>query len=423
MKGWLIDLEEFVLVDQLDEVKRNMIQFNNDLKENEEMRRRFFSHFRQWCYIREIDMFAPSKFIGYKDMNASRYNNKNGAGADVKKTEVVLRKWFVKKEIPSLFEKLQERIGLYGRIKESSKIHILKTEESYFNSLLDEPRQVFDVTQGSGELLTKLLNLIPALESVNRSREYNLYNDSFRDRVVYKYLFHSRTHRWLDEHILGLNSDESRGYQAMGILHFIGLKDKHKGIFKDLGIQEAIQLLEMQNFDFNLVIKSLQRYQQQDTAKRDIEEGFSAGEYIELESNVTAAPKQIEITETEKERVIKSRIGQSKFKKALLGIEKKCRLCGVSDERFLVASHIKPWSQSNYQERLDVNNGLLLCPNHDTLFDKGYISFDDDGTIMISNGLDDATKVFLNVNESMNIRMNESTKEYMKWHWKNIYNS
>lgn len=130
-----------------------------------------------------------------------------------------------------------------------------------------------------------------------------------------------------------------------------------------------------------------------------------------------------EITETEKEQVIKSRIGQSAFKKALLAIDKKCRLCGVSDERFLVGSHIKPWSQSNNQERLDVNNGLLLCPNHDALFDKGYISFDEDGTILISDSLDEVTKVFLNINETMNISMNEDQQQYMKWHRGNIFKS
>ncbi|MED1085495.1 HNH endonuclease [Bacillus toyonensis] len=128
-----------------------------------------------------------------------------------------------------------------------------------------------------------------------------------------------------------------------------------------------------------------------------------------------------EITETEKEQVIKSRIGQSTFKRNLLAIEKKCRLCGVSGERFLVASHIKPWSQSNNQERLDVNNGLLLCPNHDALFDKGYISFDEDGTILISMSLDTITKVFLNVNESIRLEMNESQRQYMKWHRENMF--
>ncbi|MFJ8264774.1 HNH endonuclease [Peribacillus asahii] len=262
---------------------------------------------------------------------------------------------------------------------------------------------------------------IPVLDPVNRSREYQIYDNSIRDRIVYEYLFHSRTHRWLDEHIIGLNPDESRGYQAMGILHFIGLKDKHKGIFKDLGIQEAIQLLEMQDFDLSLVIQSLQRYQQQDRGDRDVEEGSSVSEYIELESIVIAASEQIEVSETEKEQVIKSRIGQSTFKKALLDIEKKCRLCGVTDERFLIASHIKPWSQSNNQERLEVNNGLLLCPNHDSVFDKGYISFADDGLILISDSLDEATKVFLNINEIMNIRVNESQRQYMKWHRENLF--
>ncbi|MDG4850807.1 HNH endonuclease [Peribacillus frigoritolerans] len=129
----------------------------------------------------------------------------------------------------------------------------------------------------------------------------------------------------------------------------------------------------------------------------------------------------IVLDKTEKESVVKARIGQSIFKKALLAVEKKCRLCGVSDERFLVASHIKPWSQSKSQERLDFNNGLLLCPNHDALFDKGYISFDDDGTILISDGLDTETNVFLNINENMYIDINEGQRMYMKWHKENIF--
>ncbi|WP_312471234.1 HNH endonuclease [Neobacillus sp.] len=140
----------------------------------------------------------------------------------------------------------------------------------------------------------------------------------------------------------------------------------------------------------------------------------------ELELNDMGNLTNTEITETEKEQIIKSRIGQSAFKMSLLAIEKKCRLCGVHDERFLVASHIKPWSQSNSRERLDVNNGLLLCPNHDALFDKGYISFDDGGKVMISDSLEEATKVFLNINETMNIWMNEGQQHYMQWHRNNV---
>ncbi|WP_374720775.1 HNH endonuclease [Peribacillus tepidiphilus] len=77
---------------------------------------------------------------------------------------------------------------------------------------------------------------------------------------------------------------------------------------------------------------------------------------------------------------------------------------------------MKQWSQSNHQERLDSNSGLLLCPNYDALFDKGYISFKDDGTILISSSLDDTSKLFLNINDKLKIRMNEIQQQYMKWH-------
>jgi len=124
----------------------------------------------------------------------------------------------------------------------------------------------------------------------------------------------------------------------------------------------------------------------------------------------------ITLEKTEKETIIKSRIGQSALKKALLTIEKKCRLCGVRDERFLIASHIKPWSESNNQERLDVNNGLLLCPNHDALFDKRYISFDETGKVMVKKSLDAATKIFLNISDNMRINLDERQQIYMEWH-------
>ncbi|MFJ3386379.1 HNH endonuclease [Lysinibacillus sp. NPDC086135] len=121
-------MSEFLLIEDLREVKQNMIQFNKDIKENEEMRRRFFSHFRQWYYIKELDIFAPSKYIGYKNMNAYKYNNKDSKGADGRKTEAILRKWFEKKDMPELLEELQERMNEYGKVKINSEIHILKEE-------------------------------------------------------------------------------------------------------------------------------------------------------------------------------------------------------------------------------------------------------------------------------------------------------
>ncbi|WP_057763321.1 HNH endonuclease [Cytobacillus praedii] len=101
---------------------------------------------------------------------------------------------------------------------------------------------------------------IPELEPVKRSREFQAHDESTRSKIVFEYLFNSRTHRWLDENVIGLNPSESRGYQAMGILHHIGLKDKHKGIFKDYILGEAISVLEQQKNDFQMVIECLVRF-------------------------------------------------------------------------------------------------------------------------------------------------------------------
>src|SRR5690606_18728044 len=62
-------------------------------------------------------------------------------------------------------------------------------------------------------------------------------------------------------------------------------------------------------------------------------------------------------------------------------------LTDVYDLRFLRASHIKPWAASDDSERVDRNNGPLLTPSADLLFDHGWISFGDSGKLLVSNGL------------------------------------
>ncbi|WP_243765237.1 HNH endonuclease [Bacillus arachidis] len=130
--------------------------------------------------------------------------------------------------------------------------------------------------------------------------------------------------------------------------------------------------------------------------------------------------ENLPISITEKERLIKSRIGQGKFKKLLLGRECKCALCGVTDPRVLIASHIKPWSESTNEERLDVNNGLLLCPNHDALFDKHLISFDGRGKIVISETLNEMVRTFMNLNDRMQVNLTAEQLNYMQDHLKQL---
>jgi len=66
----------------------------------------------------------------------------------------------------------------------------------------------------------------------------------------------------------------------------------------------------------------------------------------------------------------------------------RCRVTGIADPLHLRASHIKPWAKCDDQERQDAANGLLLAPHVDHLFDSGFLSFEDDGTVLVSRGLE-----------------------------------
>ncbi len=142
---------------------------------------------------------------------------------------------------------------------------------------------------------------------------------------------------------------------------------------------------------------------------------------LQDDSSIISEIENSRLEGVEKETLVKVRINQGLFRDTLLKKYSKCCLCGVCDSAFLIASHIKPWAASNSKEKLDIENGLLLCPNHDKLFDGGWISFSDDGNIIISAALEQNDKVFMNVREDMRIVLSEKNKEYLKYHRENIY--
>lgn len=139
-------------------------------------------------------------------------------------------------------------------------------------------------------------------------------------------------------------------------------------------------------------------------------------------NKVTEIEKYTEELEgKEKEAVVKVRINQDKFREKLINKYKKCCLCNVNMNELLVASHIKPQSISDANEKLDIHNGLLMCPNHDKLFDRGYISFDDTGRILISEKLDDNNRMYMNITPTMKIDITEENIKYIKYHRKNVF--
>ncbi len=100
-----------------------------------------------------------------------------------------------------------------------------------------------------------------------------------------------------------------------------------------------------------------------------------------LEQRVATDPS---IPETDRLAIIRARVGQGLFKERVAKIERKCRITGVENTVHLVASHCKPWRDSTNEERLNGENGLLLTPSIDHLFDRGFIGFEDNGSLIIS---------------------------------------
>jgi putative restriction endonuclease len=128
--------------------------------------------------------------------------------------------------------------------------------------------------------------------------------------------------------------------------------------------------------------------------------GSLLGEIASIAETPVSAATTVEVTiekgirndttidTTTRDALIQARRGQGRFRRNLEGIERGCRITGVTDRRLLRASHIKPWRvcETNH-ERLDGNNGLLLTPTFDALFDGGYISFAEDGRVLIGDAI------------------------------------
>lgn len=122
--------------------------------------------------------------------------------------------------------------------------------------------------------------------------------------------------------------------------------------------------------------------------------------------------------ETEKEQLGKARVGQGKFRSDLIKFwGGACAVSGADRERLLRASHIKPWSGSNNIERLDPDNGLLLAPSYDAAFDATFISFADDGSMILASDFPVAQAKMFGIDIRLKLRrLTERTRDYLAVH-------
>lgn len=130
--------------------------------------------------------------------------------------------------------------------------------------------------------------------------------------------------------------------------------------------------------------------------------------------------KKVEI-EIEKQ---KARNGQGKYREELLNEMVFCPITKIADERLLIASHIKPWAVSEDLEKIDHNNGYILSPMFDKLFDRGFITFTEDRRIHLSEKISKRTYDIIGIKENQffqDLPMNAERLKYLDYHRKNVF--
>ena len=147
----------------------------------------------------------------------------------------------------------------------------------------------------------------------------------------------------------------------------------------------------------------------------------SVGEYIatlardqgvDLEHEARLAAPPPAGGETERDQLARARVGQGKFRKALMQYwSSRCAVSDVERPELLRASHIKPWSSFNNQERLDTANGLLLSAGYDAAFDALLISFEDDGVIVLAPDFSRATALVAGIDPAARLRKTNGKME------------
>ena len=149
---------------------------------------------------------------------------------------------------------------------------------------------------------------------------------------------------------------------------------------------------------------------------------FSYGK--QKESREQAAPAPDKKTEKKNQDIRRARDGQGKYREQLLLQCPFCPFTMVSDERLLIASHIKPWAASNDKEKVDPYNGYMLTPLYDKLFDRGFITFTENRHLVISDFISPLTWKKLGIKGDVfvqNLLMDDKRIEYLKFHHQSVF--
>jgi predicted restriction endonuclease len=120
---------------------------------------------------------------------------------------------------------------------------------------------------------------------------------------------------------------------------------------------------------------------------------------------------------------VQARRGQGLFRENVRSIEHACRITRVERMEHLIASHIQPWRDSSNTQRLDGENGLLLTPTVDHLFDKGFISFENTGRLIVSPVADPLSLKRMGIDRDAAVNVgtfSQGQQRYLEFHRENV---
>ena len=144
-----------------------------------------------------------------------------------------------------------------------------------------------------------------------------------------------------------------------------------------------------------------------------------------IHSSSSSASSALRRQITEVRRTVSQRIGQLQFRNEVIKLERACPITGVASPAFLRASHVKPWRAcETAEERLDPQNGLALAPHIDQLFDQGYITFDTNGTLVLSDDCPPMIPVQWVFGDKIGkslIDVSERRKKYLAYHNRHVF--
>lgn len=232
-------------------------------------------------------------------------------------------------------------------------------------------------------------------------------------------IYNSTANNELRNKIGNASNNENNGF----IFVFEAIeKNKYKYIGKYITQKEVLEKDEKTKS--LLLYFELVRYEKlSDVEKNNI---FKYSEFNNIKNFESIINDEIPSSEIETKRaLIKVRWQQGQWRKELLNkYQNGCVLTNIKHNDLLIASHIKPYSKCKKEEACDIENGLLLSALADKLFDKGLMTFDQNGKIIFSKQLEhnnDILKIQEHIDINFNLIMTEKMRSYMKYHYDNQF--